>query len=110
MANDNVPHTTSGPANAPPVDRNRSQPGQSSPITEHAPDPLQLEEKQPDPMLQVSAGRVSAGGITLLALVVAAILGVVFFGAQAPAHSTQPAAGGQSAPPTPGASQTTPKG
>jgi hypothetical protein len=38
------------------------------------------DKHQPDPMLRMSAGHVAAGGITLAALVIAAIIGVVFYG------------------------------
>lgn len=76
--------------------------------------PIQ-ETQQPDPMLQMSTGRMGVGGLTLVALVVALVLGVVFYGlngrstaqqtAAAPpaVHSTQPAAGGNSGAATPSA-------
>lgn len=73
------------------------------------------ETQQPDPLLQLTAGRVHAGGITIAAVVVAAIVGIVFYGLNArttaeptaapPATTAahQPAAGGASGAPTPGA-------
>lgn len=68
--------------------------------------PPQVKE-QPDPMLQMSVGRSHAGGITLVALAVVIILGVVLYGLNSPAPNTQdvgtppsassaPAAGGHS--------------
>ena len=63
-----------------------------------------------------------AGGITLVALVVAAILGVVFWGLNSPqntehvaggapaAQSKQPAGGGNAGAPTPGAPPATRSG
>jgi hypothetical protein len=71
--------------------------------------PAQVTE-QPDPMLQMSTGRMGAAGITLVAIVIAVILGVAFYGlnsrtsseptAATPstAHSAQPQAGGQPGP------------
>ncbi len=41
--------------------------------------PLQ-EKEQPDPMLQVTTGRIGAGGLTLFAIAAIAILCIVFFG------------------------------
>jgi len=38
------------------------------------------EARQPDPILQLSVGRLGAGSITLVAVIVAVILGVVFYG------------------------------
>jgi hypothetical protein len=74
------------------------------------------EAEQPDPMLQMSAGHVGAGGITLFALVSAIVLGVVFYGLNAgrgpeqtastsPAQSTQPATGNNSGATKPGTTQ-----
>jgi uncharacterized protein HemX len=42
------------------------------------------EESQPDPMLRLGAGRVTAGGLALLAVVAALVLGVVFYGLNSP--------------------------
>ena len=79
--------------------------------------PLPTQEaEQPDPMLQMSVGRVGAGGITLFALVSAIVLGIVFYGLNAgrgpeqtastsPAHSTQPAGGDHSGATKPGTTQ-----
>jgi hypothetical protein len=73
------------------------------------------ETQQPDPLLQVSAGRIGAGGIAIAGVVVAIIVGVVLYGlnnrtsaesAAAPpstAAGQQPAAGGNSGARTPGA-------
>ncbi len=76
------------------------------------------EVHQPDPMLQISTGWVGAGGITLAALAIAVILGIVFYGlngrettqqtAAVPpnppaAQSMKPAAGGKGGAATPGA-------
>jgi hypothetical protein len=89
--------------------------------------PLQ-EANQPDPMLQITTGHLGAGGITLAALVVAVILGIVFYGlnsrvgdehtAAAPptASSTPPAQpqaagkGGPAAPSAPRANESGVKG
>lgn len=68
------------------------------------------EKNQPDPMLQITTGRAGAGGIALVAIAAAVILGFVFYGlnggassqqtaAAPPPHNMQPAAGGQSGPP-----------
>jgi hypothetical protein len=79
--------------------------------------PLPTQEtQQPDPMLQMSAGHVGAGGITLFALVSAIVLSIVFYGLNAgrgpeqtastsPAHSSQPAAGENSGATKPGTTQ-----
>jgi hypothetical protein len=80
--------------------------------------PLPTEEmNQPDPMLQMSAGRSSTGGMTLIAVGAAIILAIVFYGLNAgngpdqtastsPAQTTQqPAAGGNTSPAKPGAAQ-----
>jgi negative regulator of sigma E activity len=71
------------------------------------------ETQQPDPLLQITTGRVNAGGITIAAVVVAVIVGVVFYGLNSRTESTvappsttaahQPAAGGASGSPTPDA-------
>ena len=76
------------------------------------------EAHQPDPMLQMSTGWVGASGITLVALAIAVILGIVFYGlngrettqrtAAAPPNppavqSTRPAAGGKGSAATPSA-------
>lgn len=74
------------------------------------------ESNQPDPALQMSIARVGTGGITLVAVICAAILGVVLYGLNSPASKTQlasvpaapsaPAAGGQSGPAIPRAPET----
>jgi hypothetical protein len=80
------------------------------------------ETHQPDPLLQTSTGRMGAGGITVAAVVVAAILGVVLYGlnerravesSAAPPSTTagrQPAAGGPAGPATPAAPRTNESG
>lgn len=74
---------------------------------------LPLDERdQPDPELELSFGRTGAGGITLTAVVAAAILAVVFYGLNSPAPNGQhagtppsaaaaPQAGGAPAAPNP---------
>jgi hypothetical protein len=74
--------------------------------------PIQ-EIQQPDPMLQITTGRIGAGGLSLLALVIAVIVGVVFYGLNSgltPEHaaatppataSKQAAASGNSSAATP---------
>jgi hypothetical protein len=76
--------------------------------------PIQVKE-QPDPMLQMSTGRVGAGGLTLFGVVVIVILSVVMYGlngsnsesgAPPPAAKTA-SAGGTGAAATPAAPQKT---
>jgi hypothetical protein len=43
------------------------------------------EAKQPDPMLQLSVGRLGTGSIVLVAVIAAVILGVVFYALNGPA-------------------------
>jgi hypothetical protein len=74
------------------------------------------------PLLQMSTGRVGAGGLTLLGLLVAVILGVLFWGLNSPdtpvhspggpraAQSNEPAAGSHSGAPMPGAPRSTRSG
>jgi hypothetical protein len=68
------------------------------------------EKQQPDPMLQMSVGRMNGGAMTLAAIV----LGVVFYGLSSPnrteqappspaAQSAHPQSGGQPGPASPGA-------
>ena len=69
------------------------------------------EKHQPDPMLQITTGHMGAGGVALVAVVAAVILGFVFYGlnggassqqtaaAPPPPHNMEPSAGGQSGPP-----------
>jgi hypothetical protein len=51
-------------------------------------------KKQPDPLLQLSTGRVGMGGIALFAVAIAVILGVVLYGLNGSnsGPGTQPAA------------------
>lgn len=63
------------------------------------------ETEQPDPMMQLSVGRVGAGSVTLAALVGAVILAVVLYGlnspapnAGTPANAPPAAAAGASSP------------
>jgi hypothetical protein len=56
--------------------------------------PLQ-ERQQPDPVLQLSVGRLGAGWVTLVAVVAVIIIAVVLYGLNSPApaeHATTPAA------------------
>jgi hypothetical protein len=41
---------------------------------------MSLERNQPDPLLQMSTRRMGGGGFSLVALVLVAILAIVFFG------------------------------
>jgi hypothetical protein len=50
---------------------------------------LPQEREQPDPALQLSVSRVGAGGITLVAVVCAIIIAVVFWGLNTPAPNAQ---------------------
>ncbi len=70
------------------------------------------ERKQPDPALQLSVGRIGAGGITLMAVVAAFILAVVLYGLNSAGPNAQnvgappkvapaPQAGGASGAPKP---------
>jgi hypothetical protein len=71
-------------------------------------------KEQPDPLLQMSTGKTSVGGMTLCALAAVVILAVVLYGLNAPsdtastsvppssvAQSSAPAAGGPAAPTAP---------
>jgi len=73
------------------------------------------EKNQPDPLLQMTTGRMGAGGITLMAIGAILILAVVFYGlnggkrgeqttatAPPPIHNAQPQAGGKGGAATPG--------
>jgi hypothetical protein len=51
-------------------------------------EPLSLEKNQPDPMLQMSTGRMGSGGISLIAIAVVVILAVVFYGLNGRMHGT----------------------
>lgn len=73
--------------------------------------PAQVTE-QPDPLLQMSTGRMGPAGITLVAIAIVVIVGVAFYGlnsrvnsdhtAAAPsAQTAQPQAGGNSGAATP---------
>ncbi len=77
------------------------------------------ETEQPDPMMQMTTGRMGAGSVTLVTLGIVFIVAVVFYGlnsigtrehtAAAPpaTHQAEPGAGGKSGAPTPTAPQTT---
>ena len=47
------------------------------------------EREQPDPSLQLSVGRVGAGGITLVAVLCAIIIAVVLWGLNSPVPNAQ---------------------
>jgi hypothetical protein len=47
------------------------------------------EKHQPDPMLQLSVGRMGGGAITLVAIVAAVVLGVVLYGLSSPNRTEQ---------------------
>lgn len=78
-----------------------------------APDLPPAELHQPDPFLQMSRGGMGAGWVTVVAIGIAVVLGVVFYGLNGPntpatapgAHGT--AASGTTAPAPPAAPQTT---
>lgn len=53
-----------------------------------AKDPMRLERNQPDPMLQMSTGRMGSGGMSLVAIAVVVILAVVFYGLNGRMHGT----------------------
>ena len=70
------------------------------------------EKNQPDPMLQLSAGRMGGSAITLAAIVAAVVVGVVLYGLSSPnrteqippspsAQSAHPQGGGQPGPANP---------
>jgi hypothetical protein len=96
-------------------------PGQAEPEATHeqilaAKLPPQVTE-QPDPMLQLSIGRLGAGSVTLAAVAAAIVLAIVLYGLNSPAPNTQdvaaapspaaaPAAGGKPGPATPSAQHT----
>ena len=72
---------------------------------------LPLDERdQPDPELELSYGRTGPGGITLIAVVAAAILAVVFYGLNSPAPEGQHAGSppGAAAPPQGGGTPAAP--
>jgi uncharacterized protein HemX len=53
----------------------RLAPGRQQPV-----DPMAVETDQPDPMLQMSTGRLGGGAMSLVAIAIVVILGVVFYG------------------------------
>jgi hypothetical protein len=72
------------------------------------------ERHQPDPMLQLSVGRVGGGAVTLVVIVAAVLVAVVLYGLSSPnpteqaasapsAQNAQPQAGGQPGPANSGA-------
>jgi len=110
MANPNsADKTASGrPATAQPDDRISHEEALASRL------PTQ-EVNQPDPVLQLSVGRLGAGPIALLGVICAVILAVVLYGLNSPAPNTQdvgtppsaassPAAGGKGGPARPATS------
>ena len=67
------------------------------------------EMHQPDPMLQMSVGKMGAGAVTLAAVFAAVVVGIVFYGLNSgnrteqaksfpSAHNAQPQPGGQPGP------------
>ena len=65
---------------------------------------MDLESHQPDPMLQMSTGRMGGGGLALVALGVVVILGIVFYGLNGRTTSAP------TAPPTAAANSGAPRG
>jgi hypothetical protein len=76
-----------------------------------------LETEQPDPILQLSVGRLGAGSITLAAVACAIILSVVLYGLNSPVPNAQnvgtppspasaPAASGKPGPAAPNGQET----
>jgi hypothetical protein len=47
---------------------------------QHATDPLEIDQHQPDPMLQMSTGRLGGGGLSFVALAIVVLLAIVFYG------------------------------
>jgi hypothetical protein len=47
---------------------------------QHATDPLDIDNHQPDPMLQMSTGRLGNGGLSLVAVAIVVLIVVVLFG------------------------------
>jgi hypothetical protein len=47
---------------------------------QQAPDSMDLETHQPDPMLQMSSGKLGAGAVSLFGLAILVIVAVVFYG------------------------------
>jgi hypothetical protein len=85
---------------------------------DHQTDELPVPEKiQPDPMLRMGTGRVSAGAMTVVAVVAALILYVVLYGLNSPnpieqtatspalTQNAKPQAGGNSGAAAPGPSR-----
>jgi hypothetical protein len=86
--------------------------------------PLPITEThQPDPMLQITTGRAGVGSLTLVAVAIALVLGVVFYGLNngrerapqmaATSSTTQnasPPAGGKEGPAAPGTPRANPSG
>jgi len=107
MTNANLNNVTGNPA-----------PGQEPTHEERLAARLPIAEtNQPDPMLQISVGRVGAGSITLVGIIAAIVLGVVFYGLNSPAPNVQdaamtpspaaaPAAASRPGPATPSGQQT----
>jgi hypothetical protein len=64
-----------------------ANPGEPDPAARREP----LETNQPDPMLQMSTGRMGSGGMSLVAIAIVVILAVVFYGLNGRMHGTAPA-------------------
>jgi hypothetical protein len=56
------------------------------------------ETEQPDPFLQMSAGRLAGGGLALVAAVIAFVLGVVLYGLNGPNGGAPPSASPHGSP------------
>ncbi|HTV34793.1 MAG TPA: hypothetical protein VMF12_00050 [Xanthobacteraceae bacterium] len=96
MADRPDPHT----ASVPEAGQARRKPSEEERLASKLPLP---ETDQPDPMLQLSVGRLGAGSVTLAAAFGAIILGVVLYGLNSPAPNPQDVAGTKSAPAAPDA-------
>ena len=70
---------------------NDEAPGMSDRAAPRTPELPTQEKHQPDPLLQISAGRMGAGGVTLVALGIALILGFVFWGLNSRVEPGNPA-------------------
>jgi hypothetical protein len=112
MSNENAPRASTSDLRATDHQIGETSTHEENPAATDLPMP---EAHQPDPMLQMTTGRMGAGSTTLVAVVIAFIIAVVFYGLNshvAPEHTAAApsaaqgsplAAGGKSGPPTPSA-------